>query len=157
MLTRGRRTNNAALRIWGREQDVFLPRSHRALNMLRENKQRPSDVGCRVLRIWGREQDVLLPRSHRALNVLRENKQRPSDVGCSLPRIWGQEKTSFCLGHMGLLTQRFLTSAASTLSLRYTGVLTRGRRTNNAALRCLESGVRKKTFFLPRSRGAINT
>ena len=111
VLTRGRRTNNAALRIWGREHDVFLPRSHRALNVLRENKQRPSDVGCRV------------------------------------PRIWGKEKTSFCPGHLGLLTQRFLTSAASTLSLRYTGVLTRGRRTNNAALRCLESGVRKKTFF----------
>ena len=58
VLTRGRRTNNAAVRIWGREHDVFLPRPHRALNVLRENKQRPSDVGCRVLRIWGREQDV---------------------------------------------------------------------------------------------------
>ena len=63
-------------RIWGREQDVFLPRSHRALNVLRKNKQRPSDVGCRVPRIWGKEKDVFLPRSYGSLNATL------SDVGC---------------------------------------------------------------------------
>ena len=102
---RGRRTNNAALRIWGREQDVFLPRSHRALNVLRENKQRPSDVGCRVLRIWGREQDVFLPRSRRALNVLGRTSNAPLTSAAECLEFG--VRTSFCLGHMGLLTQRF--------------------------------------------------
>ena len=92
-------------RIWGREQDVFLPRSHRALNVLRENKQRPSDVRCRVPRISGKEQDVSFFRSNGALNAWKENSNctpLTSAAGCL--EFGAGKKTSICLGHMGLLT-----------------------------------------------------
>ena len=66
--------------IWGKEKDVFLPRSHGALK--KEAKRRPSNVDCRVPRVWGQEKDVFLPRSHGPLNAWKENKQHPSDFAC---------------------------------------------------------------------------
>ena len=68
-------------RIWGREQDVFLPRSHGSLNALKENKQRlcgrrTNNAPLRCLE-FGVRKNTFLPRSHGALNAWKACRVLP--------------------------------------------------------------------------------
>ena len=97
------------------EPATTRPSWHFPVFVWKETKRRHSDVGCRVPQVWGQEKDVFLPRLHGFLNARKENKQHSSDFGYPLEgeqkkslrclEFGVRKKTSFCLGHMGLLTR----------------------------------------------------